>query len=283
MMKEVSKQEIINYYNSCEANYRRWWDLDRSLAMHAGFWDSSTKSLTEALAKENEILADIANISPGEYVLDAGCGYGGSVLWLAKHRQAKAVGITLCANQVKIASEQASKRPFVYAPEFLVMDYMQTTFPSASFDVVWAIESVCHAKNKRDFVKEAWRILKPGGRLILADGFHIKNDYTVKEQKILAKAVSGWAVSSMESQPNFESYLTAQGFKHQKVIDATPKVLPSSKRLFLYSFPALAWSYLGEFLGWSTRSQTNDFKSYHYQYYAVKKRLCKYLVFYAQK
>jgi tocopherol O-methyltransferase len=283
MINESLKKEIINYYNSCEVNYKRWWDLDRSLAMHAGFWDESTKTLSEALVKENAVLADMANIQPGEWILDAGCGYGGSTLYLAEQRQAKVIGITLCEKQVSVAQEKASKRQIAYAPEFLVMDYTQMTFPEASFDVVWAIESVCHAEDKRDFLKEAWRILKPEGRLIVADGFHVKNNYNEDEKKLLAKAVNGWAVVSMESQPNFEQALKEQGFKNIQVIDATPKVLRSSKRLFLYSFPGWIGSRLGEIFGWSTRTQTNDFKSYHYQYHAVKKGLCKYLIFFAQK
>lgn len=283
MLKEETKKEIIHYYDSCETNYRRWWDLDRSLAMHAGFWDASTKNLRDALAKENETLADIAGIKSGDYVLDAGCGYGGSVFWLAKQRDAKVVGITLCEKQAALAKLEAAKQPCMHEPEFLIMDYTQTTFPPSTFDVVWAIESVCHAEDKRDFIREAWRILKPGGRLILADGFHVKNEYTAEEKRLLGKAVNGWAVASMESSPNFEFFLKAQGFKNIQVIDATPKVLPSSKRLYLYSFPALAWSYFGEWFGWSSRTQTRDFQSYHYQYYAVKRGLCKYIIFFAQK
>jgi hypothetical protein len=87
----------------------------------------------------------------------------------------------------------------------------------------------------------------------------------------------------MESLPNFEKYLKDQAFKNIHIQDATPKVLPSSKRLYLYSFPALAWSYLGEFFGWSSCTQTRDFQSYHYQYHAVKRGLCKYYIVFAQK
>ncbi len=283
MTKEQIKKEIIHYYDTCEINYRRWWDLDRSLAMHAGFWDASTKTLSQALAKENETLAEIAGIQAGDYVLDAGCGYGGSVFWLAEHRQTKGVGITLSEKQVALAKEQALRRQLTPSPEFSVMDYTQTSFTSDTFDVVWAIESVCHAEDKREFIREAWRVLKPGGRLILADGFQVRNEYSAEEKKLLAQAVNGWAVSSMESAPNFEQYLKDQGFQGLKITDATPLVLPSSRRLYLYSFPALAWSYLGEWCGWSTRTQTRDFLSYHYQYHAVRKGLCKYLVFFAQK
>ena len=82
-MDHARKQKIIQYYETCEGNYRNWWDLDRSLAMHAGFWDAKTKTLHEALINENKILASIAHIKAGDYVLDAGCGVGGSSIYLA--------------------------------------------------------------------------------------------------------------------------------------------------------------------------------------------------------
>ena len=198
------KEEIINYYDSCEKNYQHWWDLDRSLAMHAGFWDESTQTLTDALANENKVLADLADIQPGEKVLDAGCGYGGSAFFLAEHRGAKVVGITLCEQQVRKAESIAKMKNYTHTPEFYLMDYTQTTFADQSFDVVWAIESVCHAANKKDFIKEAWRLLKPNGRMIIADGFHVKNEYTESEKILLAKAVNGWAVASMASRPNLK-------------------------------------------------------------------------------
>lgn len=282
-LEEVQKKEIVNYYDTCETNYRRWWDLGNSLAMHAGYWDETTSTLTDALAKENEILAKIARIKPTDRVLDAGCGFGGSSLYLAQHIGCKVTGITLSERQTVVAHEEALKRKITPAPEFLVMDYTKTSFPDASFDVVWAIESVCHAKDKRDFIKEAWRLLRSRGRLIVADGFHVRNEYTDAERRLLGKAVNGWAVDTMESIPNFDRYLRDQGFTKIIQQDATPHVLRSSRRLFLYSFPAIALSKIGEYLGWSTKTQTQDFLSYHYQFWAVRKQLCKYTFFCAEK
>ena len=77
------KSAIVEYYDTCEGDYRIFWDLDRSLAMHAGYWDSETKTLADALKRENEILAELAGVTSSDYVLDAGCGVGGSsIFWL---------------------------------------------------------------------------------------------------------------------------------------------------------------------------------------------------------
>lgn len=283
MAKDQLKEDIITYYDRCEINYKRWWDLDRSLAMHAGFWDETTQTLSQALMKENEVLADMAYIKAGERVLDAGCGVGGSSIYLAEKRGCKVTGITLCAKQVQTAQQKAKEKKLTVYPEFLEMDYTNTKFPDETFDVVWALESVCHAADKRDFIREAWRILKRRGRLILADGFKSRNEYSESERKYLDSAFNGWAVNSIESVPNFEKFLNEQGFKNIIKTDATPKVLPSSRRLFLYSFPAILWSKCGEYLGWSTKTQTDDFKSYNYQYWTVRKGLSKYMIFYAEK
>lgn len=282
-MNDARKQKIVQYYETCEANYRKWWDLDRSLAMHAGFWDKSTKTLHEALLKENEILASIAKIERGDSVLDAGCGVGGSSIFLADRIGCRVTGITLSEKQVQTATRKARERELAQPPAFLVRDFTRTGFPDGSFDVVWAIESVCHAEDKSLFVNEAYRLLKPGGRLILADGFNVRNSYTQREKRLLDKTVNGWAVDSMESIPNFERYLREAQFKNISMQDATHYVLPSSRRLFYYSFPAIALSKLGEWLGWSSRIQTQDFVGYHYQYWAVKKQLAKYAIFYAEK
>lgn len=192
-------------------------------------------------------------------------------------------GITICEKQALTATRKAQEENLPNPPIFLVRDYTQSQFPDASFDVVWAIESVCHAHDKRDFVKEAWRVLKPGGRLVVADGFNERNEYSQSDQKILDKAVNGWAVEKMESIPNFEKYLVDQKFQKIQKIDATKNVLPSSKRLFWYSFPAIAYSKIGEYLGWSTPTQTKDFIGYHYQFWAVRKKLCRYILFFAEK
>ncbi len=282
-MNEARRQEIVRFYEVCDVNLRRWWDLDRSLAIHAGFWDESTKSLREALQRQNEILATMAGIEATDHVLDAGCGVGGSSIFLSERIGCRVTGITLSEMQAATASRKAAERQLKQVPTFLVRDYTETGFDAATFDVVWACESVCHADDKSQFLREAYRLLKPGGRLIVADGFQLRDDYTPSEQRLLDKTTHGWAIDAAESIQNFERYLRQEGFQQIRREDVTHLVQPSSRRLLYYSFPAVALSKLGEWFGWSSKIQTGDFKVYYYQYWALRKKLCCYAVFQAEK
>ncbi len=62
-----------------------------------------------------------------------------------------------------------------------MQDYTQTSFADETFDHIWALESICCALKKTDFIKEAYRILKKGGGFAIADGFACKRNLTEKE------------------------------------------------------------------------------------------------------
>lgn len=279
----MQKEQIIEYYDTCESDYRWLWDLDHSHAMHAGYWDSKTRSLREALRRENEILADMAEIKSGERVLDAGCGVGGSAIFLAQTCNCQAIGITLSAKQARTAAQKAAQAGVQDKAIFKVMDFTCTDFPSQSFDVVWGIESVCHANDKRLFIKEAWRLLKPGGRLIVADGFAKQQPSNLQDQFRMECWLKGWGVQTLDQAGTFETSLKNEGFENVQFSDITAHVMPSSRRLYWYSLPAVLLSKLGEWLGWRLPTQTANLYSARCQYQTLKKDLWQYGIFYAKK
>merc|ERR1712127_107404 len=105
----------------------------------------------------------------GSTVLDVGCGVGGTSRYLAKSLgpDSQVTGITLSPNQVKRATELAVEQGVDNA-KFTVMNALEMEFPDNSFDVVWACESGEHMLDKEAYINEMMRVLKPGGKFVMA-------------------------------------------------------------------------------------------------------------------
>jgi tocopherol O-methyltransferase len=109
--------------------------------------------------------------------------------------------------------------------------------------VVWAIESVCHANDKSDFLTEAHRVLKPGGRLVLADGFLDRPPAGPREARKLASFCRGFVLPGVTEPNGFEKALDHAGFQNIQRWDKTASILPSSRRMWrisLWGWPASA-------------------------------------------
>lgn len=101
-------------------------------------------------------------------VLDVGCGIGGTTRILAKNFPgAQVQGITLSNSQVKRGTELAAEQGLGNC-SFQVMDALHMDIPDDSFDLVWACESGEHMPDKKLYIEEMTRVLKPGGTLVIA-------------------------------------------------------------------------------------------------------------------
>jgi SAM-dependent methyltransferase len=156
-------QRIIQYYKETEDAYKDSWDLNNSLSIHYGYWDSAVRSFPQSLRRMNEVYDDRCH---GEWFgscTGCGCGVGGGAIFLASTLGCRVTGISLSEGQVEKAKDVAGNTTIGDLVDFKVMNYLETDFPDESFDVVWACESICYADNKEKFIREAFRILKPGG------------------------------------------------------------------------------------------------------------------------
>lgn len=102
-------------------------------------------------------------------ILDVGCGIGGTSRFLAKQFSGKAsiTGITLSPEQVKRANSLAILQNITNV-QFEVMDALDMNFPDNSFDLVWGCESGEHMPDKKKYIEEMVRVLKPGGKIVVA-------------------------------------------------------------------------------------------------------------------
>jgi len=279
----MNQSSISDYYDYTLPFYKFFWHKNNSNALHYGFWKQGTQNLQEALINTNRYLANKAHITKDNTVLDAGCGIGGSSIWLAQTIGCSVVGITISDKQVARAKDLAKKHGVDSKVQFFNENFTNTKFDDESFDVVWAIESVCHATEKSDFLNEAYRILKKDGRLILADGFLKRDPISEHERKINSDFCIGLQLPNMVKFSDFEKKLSAAGFNNIVAEDKSDEVRPSSKKLYNMCRIGYPISKLTGLLGLTPKLLTLNNLAGIKQYEGGNSGLFCYVVFYAKK
>ena len=280
----MHREDIIRYYNETRLDYRWFWFRKNSnRPMHFGYFDPQIKGHWDSLEQLNKVMAAKVGIGPGDVILDAGCGQGGSALWLASDfEDVQVEGITLVPHQVNIARKAAKKRGLTNA-RFTIGDYCSMDYPDGYFSVIWACESLCHASVKLDFYKEAFRVLRPGGRLIIADGIRAERALSVEEATLFHEWLAGWCCPGLDSWEEHHKNIIDVGFSRLHMEDITPFVTPSMQRLATISRRILPLGKFLKMLKLRSAIRHRNLLSAIQQYEALQKGLWTYGLLFAIK
>jgi len=247
--------DVVRYYEHTRFDYWAVWQTRENLAFHFGYYDDHVANHRQAVSNSNGVLADIAGVKPGDRLLDAGCGIGGSSLWLASHRGAEVVGITPVDHQVDQARRVAAARGLQGKASFEQADYTATPFPDASFDVVWALESLCHARQKLAFYREAFRVLRPGGRLVVAEYIRRSRPLPADAEMRMREWLEGWSIPDLDTQEEHIAAAGAAGFAEVRLADSTHLTRRSLRRLYKLACLAAPVDWLLHALGLRSETQ----------------------------
>jgi ubiquinone/menaquinone biosynthesis C-methylase UbiE len=139
-----------------------------------GEWLHNTFSFQGMLWKLRQKTINLAQLQPGEQVLDVGCGTGTLAIEAARRvgSTGRVAGVDPGTQQIARARAKAARHNV--PSEFQVGVIEQIPFPDRSFDVVFSTLMMHHlpAPLKRQGLAEIARVLKPGGRVIIADFTH---------------------------------------------------------------------------------------------------------------
>ncbi len=153
----------------------------------ASLYDGFVTILTRGKSSElRTITLEQARLKSGESILDVGCGTGGVTI-PAKNivgPQGTASGLDPSSAMIAVAREKASRQRVDI--KFTIGVIEQIPYPDASFDAVTASLMMHHLPEElqKKGIAEIYRVLKPGGRVIVADA--------LTPQSYLAKQIFGW-------------------------------------------------------------------------------------------
>jgi SAM-dependent methyltransferase len=123
-------------------------------------------SIAETITDLHASVAEAMNVQPGERVLDLGCGTGGVAEAIARPG-VTVVGIDLAPGLIEIARARAAERGL--SIDYRVGDCENLDVEDASFDAVGSSVAIMFSPDHEATAAELARILRPGGRLALAN------------------------------------------------------------------------------------------------------------------
>ena len=231
----ANPESFQRYYEEAGPDYAAW---SPKFNMHFGFfrWGMNPFNREAMLERMNgEILDRLhleceTSVQTSARVLDMGCGLGATLRSIARRLPtARLHGVTLVPWQLEQGRHlnQASAEGERVALE--VGDYEKTSFASGSFDAVYALESSCyaHGANKSAFLNEAHRLLRPGGRIVVADGFLGPGKLRGPQRSIYRTLCDCWAIDRLGEVELFTWEMERLGFRDIVVEHRQARVAPS--------------------------------------------------------
>ena len=233
-MSDSISTQIQDFYDASSGLWEKVWGEH----MHHGYYGptgSQRKNRRQAQIDLIDECLQWANITRVSDILDCGCGIGGSALDLARRFNARVTGITLSPIQANRARERAAEAGLTGDTppwaRFEVADALNTPFPDQSFDFIWSMESGEHMPDKVGFLQECYRLLKPGGTVLMATWCHRPTDslagpLTRAEQQQLNWIYEVYGLPYVISLPEYDAIARTCGFREVQTADWTQAVAP---------------------------------------------------------
>ena len=187
---------------------------------------------------------------PGSKVLDAGCGAGHVALYMAEKGGLQVECIDITPHHLVKAERNIRRAGMSKSVSVQYGDYNDlSAFDDGDFDGVYTMETLVHSSTPRDALKEFWRILKPGGRVVMHEYDHHPIQQAPKD---LAQELK--VINRIVGMPAFDAFeigdlarLARQvGFENVEVVDMSKNIRPMAWLFYIFAYvPLVIFRILG--------------------------------------
>ena len=157
-------QNVAHHYDLSDELYDLFLDSDRQYS--CAYFTNPANSLELAQAEKKAHIAAKLHLSPGQHVLDIGCGWGGMALYLNKVAGVRVTGVTLSKEQLKVAQERAATAGVADQVKFELIDYRALT---GTYDRIVSVGMFEHvgAAHYDEYYATCHRLLTRDGVMLL--------------------------------------------------------------------------------------------------------------------
>jgi len=237
-------QRIQTFYDSSSGIWEQVWGEH----MHHGYYELGESNYKDRRQAQIDLIEELLNWSGvknselplNAQILDAGCGIGGSSLYLAdKFPSSQVTGITLSPVQANRARARATEFGLDSRTEFQVADALSMPFESDRFDLIWSLESGEHMPDKSKFLAECLRVLKPNGKLIFATWCHRETalkPLSINEKQHLQRIYDVYCLPFVISLSEYKAIAQNLQFQNIHTVDWSEQVAPFWDRVIESAF-----------------------------------------------
>lgn len=192
--------EVRRYY---DANTERFERFGQGAAfVHRGVWAPGVNTPDQAFSYVERCILDHLRQFNMPTVVDLGCGLGASLIYLAQHSPMTGEGITISPIQSMRAEELIVAAGLTGRVRCRVGNFLALPDDLQNIDLALSIEAFVHSPDAASYFREAARILRPGGLLILCDDFltaEASANSSRRTERWIAEFRRGWHVGSLLS------------------------------------------------------------------------------------